>query len=80
LKFQGKRAFLKRKHKAPVDNNIVVKQSDNFTIAKCTRHHIISVASPNTDVAGEDELEEKKVCVAFSFRFSEDQILNCTLS
>ena len=48
LKFQGKRAFLKENIKLPL--TIVVKRSDNFTIATFTQHHIVSAASPNTDV------------------------------
>lgn len=43
---------LKRKHKAPVE--IVIKQSDDFTIAIFSQCHIVSSASPNTDMVGEN--------------------------
>lgn len=34
---------------------IVVKRSEDFAIAIFTQRHIVSVASPNTDIAGENE-------------------------
>ena len=52
LKFQGKRAFFERKLKLPWI--IVVKRSDDFTIAIFTWRHIFSAVSPNTDIADEN--------------------------
>ena len=51
-KFQGKKGFLKENIKLPW--TIVVKRSDDSTIAIFTRRHIVSAASPNTDIAGEN--------------------------
>ena len=52
LKFQGKRAFIKENIELPW--TIVVKRSDDSTITTFTRRHIVSAASPNTDIAGEN--------------------------
>lgn len=41
--------FLKENIKLPW--RIVVKQSDDFTIAMITRRHIVSAASRNSDIA-----------------------------
>ena len=46
--------FLKESIKLPW--RIVVKQSDDFTIAIITRRHIVSAASRNSDIAGENDV------------------------
>ena len=52
MKFQGKSAFLKENMKLPWA--IVVKRSGDFTITIFTWCHTVSVASPNTDIVGEN--------------------------
>ena len=58
LKFQGKWAFFKRKHKAAVENCSKTKR--RFMIAIITRRHIVSAASHNSDIAGENMTWRKK--------------------
>jgi len=48
LKFQGKRAFLKRKQTNCSETNQQLK------IGIFTGHHVVSVASPNMDITGEN--------------------------
>ena len=52
LKFQGKRAFLKENIELP--RTIEVERIDDFTITIFSRRHIVSAASPNTDIAEEN--------------------------
>ena len=44
--------FLEESIKLPW--RIVVKQSDDFMIAIITRHHVVSAASRNSDIAGKN--------------------------
>ena len=53
LKFQVKGLFFFKENKK-LQWTIVSKRSDDFTIAIFTWRHIVSVASPNTDIAGEN--------------------------